>query len=441
MMTKLKLSDAKKIVVYILAMYYLYPFSLETSIKLIINIIYVALPILYFLIKYKSFLRLFRQNRKNSWLNLSLLVLFVSFLYALFVYITSGDFSFIQESYIQLIWRFLRFLFIYLIVVDVFGKDKSFYNYIKTLSIATAIYVVVSLIMIVNPGFRNYWLSLVQPDLQLLYVWQDFGRIGLMGRTNADTSMFISLIFLGVCLSNKIYKKIDAVYLVSAILMLVGNILYGRLGLFLSVMIFFVFYGSNLFRKVKKKAIRWAVFLCALFVLVGLIYSNLVDGDIFNQIVGLSIEPIVSLFSSSKSGSISLGHSADELGTMYFWMGLKTFLIGDGVYQTETGKRYMMTDPAFMRKILYGGVFQILLMYISAMLLVKSFCYKLKRIDIKSFRRAVFLFIIILFLAEAKDTIFSNWYIMCLMFIIALTNDYAELFKKDVYGEKIRTLL
>ena len=428
---KINKNSLRQIFLYILVLYFLYPFHMENSMGKVINVFYWCLPILFFAYKYKFIFRSINRIRHNTWFILSLLILFVSLVYACVLSCYSGDFSFVSECYIKPIWKFVRFLFIYLLVVDAYGEKNSFHNFIVVITKVTAIYVLVTLYMMVNTNFMHYWLSLVQPEVKILYAWQDFNRVGLMGRTYADTSMFISMIFVGVCYDKKIYKTKDLFYTISIFFLLVGNFLYGRLGLFFSVLSIIIFYGMRHIKKFSLNA-SFKVFIgVGILIVAVILYGNTVNNDIFQYTVNLAVEPIKALF-SSKANGVSLGHSGDELREMYFWMGLKTFLIGDGFYQTATGSRYMQTDPAIMRKVLFGGIMQITLMYLAAATLLYSFYHKFRSLNRTFLRYTAIMLVIIFILGEMKDTVYSTWFIMCIMFKISFNNDFLNQKKNNM---------
>lgn len=421
---KVKNKFIQKTVVCLLALYYLYPFKMQLAIWSIVNAIYMIVPVAYCVYRYKFLFMSINKIQKNNLVRISLIALFISLLYAMMICFFSGDFSFISESYLKPLWKFLRFLFIYLIVVDAYGKENTFFNYIRVLSYASAIYVCFTLFMMINHTFMYYWLSLVSPDLEVIYIWQDFNRIGLMGRTNADTSIMLSMIIVGVCINIRMHGKINRAYKISVLLILVGNVLYGRLGLLLSIVTFVLFFGNRWCRRLNVNKLIRGVLVVLLVIIVGISIGNLIDSDVLNYTINLALEPIKAIL-SSKIGSVSLGHSGDELfNKMYFWMGIDTFLIGDGFFQTASGDRYMQTDPALMRKILFGGIGQITLMYISVFALVKAFYKKFKVVDKSVFWSGCVSLFLIFALGEIKDTVYSNWFVVCLMFIIALTNDY-----------------
>ena len=408
---------------YILALYFLYPFHIKNSLGKVLDLVFVCLPILFFVYKYKFLFRIIKTQKNNTLFIFSFLILLFSLIYACVLCFISGDFSFVSECYIKPTWKLIRFLFVYLLVVDIYGEKNSFHSFIAVVTKVTAVYVMVTIYMMINKNFMDYWLSLVQPDTKITYVWQDFNRVGLMGRTNADTSMLISIIFVGTCLDRKINHSNDLIYTISVFFLLVGNFLYGRLGLFFSILSVILFSVSNQIKRFSKNKLFISLFLFAMLVFAVIIFGNVVNNDILQYTVNLAIEPVKALLSSSSNG-FSLGHSGDELLTMYFWMGTNTFLFGDGLYQTATGERYMQTDPAIMRKILFGGIIQIMLMYLAALTLLYSFYKKLGKINRLFFIHTTIILSLIFILGEMKDTIYTNWFIMCIIFTVSLSNDY-----------------
>lgn len=420
---KINQNSIRRILLYILVLYFLYPFHMENNIGKVINLIYWCLPIFFLGYKYKFLFRTINRIKNNSIFVISLVILFVSLVYACVLSFSSGDFSFVSECYIKPIWKFVRFIFIYLLVVDVYGEKNSFHNFIAVVTKVTAIYVLVTLYMMANTSFMHYWLSLVQPDVKIMYAWQDFNRVGLMGRTNADTSMLISLFFVGACYDKKINKSKDLIYSISMFFLLVGNFLYGRLGLFFSILSIILFYDLKHVKKLTTDKFCKIILGAGILIVAFFIYGYTVDNDIFQHAVNLAIEPVKALFSSQSNG-FSLGHSGDELKEMYFWMGMDTFLLGDGFYQTAAGARYMQTDPAIMRKILFGGIIQIVLMYLSASTLLVSFYRKFRKINRRFLRYTAIMLAVIFILGEMKDTVYSNWFVTCIIFIISFSNDY-----------------
>ncbi|GAA0540141.1 hypothetical protein [Chitinophaga japonensis] len=67
------------------------------------------------------------------------------------------------------------------------------------------------------------------------------------------------------------------------------------------------------------------------------------------------------LYSYLEQGSVATA-STDVLSTMYFPIGINTFLFGDGRYLMADGSYYLYTDAGYMRHILYYGIFGQLLL-------------------------------------------------------------------------------
>lgn len=404
----------------IITCFFIYPFKLNISYWWLVNLLYYFIPLVFVFLNLNIIKCVLRRIFTKKMYFFSVAFLCFSFIWSYIVFSFSGDFSFIANCFVKPIWKLLRFLFIFLLVLKVYGQENCFVAYIRVLMYATMLYVVFSLYMIVDIDFATYWLSLVQPEKEAI-ITRNFSRIGLMGRTFADTSMFISLVVLGVCMVGRMVglSKLDKV---GFCFLLVGNVLYGRLGLLLSLIVL-MFWIRPSFR-IKIKTILYTIFIGLIVATSFFVFISFLNPVVLDAISDWLFDPVNALLTSS-SNKLSFGQSGDELFyDMYFSLDLDTILHGDGFYERE-GVRYMGTDPAFIRKILYGGVIQMFLMYFSAILFLFGF-YKYSSSFTKScLKKIVLLSGMILFFGEMKDTVFSNWFIMMIMF--SISNFYDQL--------------
>ena len=168
---------------------------------------------------------------------------------------------------------------------------------------------------------------------------------------------------------------------------------------------------------IKLRTLYTLFILLAVFITIVEIISLNVDPMILDYAISWVLEPIESLlFSSSKA--LSLGESGDILiHKMYFSVEDSTFLWGDGFYEPN-GVRYMGTDAAFMRKVLYGGIIQISLLYISAVFLLIGYYRRYRSCYGQQIIKIICLSGLVLLMGEFKDTLYPKWYVIMVMYYI-----------------------
>ena len=408
--------NVKKIVVVIVACFYMYPFKLNVSYWWLVDTLYYCMPV-FFCIRNINFLkRRFGVFFRQKYVLCSLIFLSLSLLWSFLVFASVGDFSFITECYFKPVWLLIRFIFIYLIALKTY--DDSFVSFIRVMMYATVLYVFFSIIMIINMDFALYWMSILELNKEIVSIERDFTRIGLMGRTFADTSMAISLLLLGIyCYNGRFNLEISDK--IGVIFLLLGNFLYGRLGLVMSLMIICCMFKRTTVIKART-LLKYFILFAVFFVILEVIFLN-VDPMILDYTISWVFEPVEALLFSSSS-NFSLGDSGDTLlNEMYFSIDNSTFLLGDGFYESN-GQRYMGTDAAFMRKVLYGGIIQILLLYLSAAFLLGGYYRRYRYYHSANINKIIFLSGVLLLLGEFKDTLYPRWYVMMVMFYIAQLN-------------------
>lgn len=111
----------------------------------------------------------------------------------------------------------------------------------------------------------------------------------------------------------------------------------------------FLFSWEPLHISTLKSKIKWMFFMAVILVLAIVIIFTVVDEQLLLFVFEF-------FYKHDAAGSFESA-STNQLQEMYIYPSqLKTWLIGDGIYNTVDGHYYMSTDVGFLRLLFYGGM-------------------------------------------------------------------------------------
>ncbi|MBW9151363.1 hypothetical protein [Clostridium estertheticum] len=265
-----------------------------------------------------------------------------------------------------------------IVFLKMYKEKASLYLYAKYYIMACCLYIFISMLMIAMPNFKIFWMSIIHTDSlglgQMLVLKQLYiSRIGIDGFAGFGQAFLCSFgVLLNVYMiisNNSKFKKNHLDIYISLFMLIIGTLLYGRIGSLISFMaigILIVYYLINV-RNIKRAIAILGVIMLLFFSLTYIAKDN----DKVNTWINWSFDYVNNY---RNTGNLSNESSADMFNTMYFMPETKTILIGDGYYTDQmTGFYYKSTDVGFMRNILFFGVFQTIIGYFSIFFILIGF--------------------------------------------------------------------
>lgn len=348
-----------------------------------------------FTFKDKSFIKMigFKSNNNMSFLKyLAFVIVFNS----LIIPLTHGlvDLTYIPLQ-IGIILCLLRsVLLIY--CLHRFGKGDLLSQYSKYFFIACSIYVAFTLIFIIEPGFKSFWLETMLTDVQDMSV--DFKvyefRYSLDGFAafSSATVFSFSCLFCSYLIASS--RKVDIIKIACLMLMVIGCFFYGRVslaGMLLGAILIVWTSGSVI------KTLRIIIIIIA-FVIGLLAILNIVSqtNDSLAAWQDWAFAIVKQLFVEKEVTDYSVTHMVED---MYYMPDIDTFIFGDGKYSNANGSYYGHTDVGFMRLLLYGGIICLVLVYLLIVKLSNRIIRVSKNIV---FKRFIFLAMFLFFVLEMK---------------------------------------
>lgn len=337
------------------------------------------------------------------------------------------DFSYIGIYWTDLFLWLIKYLFLICVFekhIDNTGNIELFVDYFTK---SVSLYVLFSLLSTITP-IRSILMNILYfsdsdiINLQRGEYWTRYGWSGWSG-FNETAICTIAVILNGLLMLTTKYIKLQRKHLVAIILPIIGNALYGRIGLFASV----VFMAFLTIYIITIGDIR------RMFRIISIILIGLIGVIIFKDKISFLdnwMEWVFSAFENYRT----YGKFYDNMGTlehllkdMYWMPELSTFLFGDGFYIGNDGAYYMHTDSGIMRPILYYGALNYALSLIATFTLIQELVIKTCKINNKRKNRIFVLsIIVILLIFEYKGE--SLWMFIPILFPLALmARKYLEL--------------
>ncbi len=340
---------------WILILFCLYLFPIVgNNFKLFSYYILYLIPLFYFIYYYKRFLYYIKKELKYVIITVGGTFILLGLSIIVPVLHGTGDFSYI-ETVTAVFRRYIVYVFLMMIILQTRKGKNPLKQFLFYWSLASSLYVFVSLVMFLVPAVREGWQWIWNFDeYNRLQTYGYGARFGWAGFSNFRETIkcSLSLVFLFYLYFDK--KKGESfvtapAYLVMTGLNLLGNMFYGRSGVVVFAVVFLT--AIIIYRKVTPYSATFVFFLGLTVVNIILIISQF-NLSVHDWIDWVST-PFINLI---KTGSFQ-NYSADHLlHDMIFYPGLKTLLIGDGMYTVNGNLYYMDTDSGFMRQILFWGI-------------------------------------------------------------------------------------
>ena len=282
------------------------------------------------------------------------------------------DFSYLGE-FITIVTAGLYCLAICVRICKTEGEDELSEKFMRIFIYAMVLYVFSSIIAIVFPPYREFILKTVSMSdyaRGVIQVEKYRTRIGFAGLSVYSSGIKCALANLFVLFFAfkrlRERKKISFKIWFSYVLTILGEFLYSRTSLLLSIILFVVFVFLVLTNLGRVTLFLKFVLLGAFIVLFAILLIGQFEGD--NASLAWQLEVLVNMLNGRGFNATSL----NIMKRMAFVPSIPTLLFGDGRYAGVNGGYYMSTDLGYMRSILYYGLFGFLFVVILVVITLKT---------------------------------------------------------------------
>lgn len=362
-------------------------------------------PFCYFLC-HIGWLRSLLYRLTHTQLRYTILTLLMLFAVSLIQPILQETYDF---TYITLYWRyFFLILFKSLFVLAVFenriSKTGNLLLYIRYYLYSLCLYITFTIITLLSPDIKSFFRELLYmtpkeyaDTLDPVYItrfgWSGFAGFGM----TIYCTIGVILTCVLLLLYNKKFKE-QMKYTCILFFIFLGNMFYGRSGMFISLLCILLTIFKVYFKKGKHLIVTLLTLTLSTMCFI-YIAKN------FNAKINTWYRWCFSiLVSFLERGELHDGSLNILLNHMYWIPNITTLIFGDARYM-QNGAYYMHTDSGIMRPLLYYGLPYCLLGYFS----VTNMFYSIKKyLTFKIFNSKkdanfiVFLFMISTLLFEIK---------------------------------------
>lgn len=312
----------------------------------------------------------------------------------------TDDYSYIELLVGIILTLFRNFLLLYLLY-KFYDHNNLLNKYYEFLLKSCCIYVAFTIIFIIFPNFKDFWLNeILSKNNEITYFKYKF-RYSLSGfAAFASSSLFsLAAIISGHVIakdSKFSIKKITAFFVV-----VVGCFFYGRvslIGVALGIFVI-VFDRGDFIKNIKTLSIIIFITLTLVFIVN---YLSSVNESFFIW-KEWAFAFIKQIFVEKEITDYSVTHMFED---MYFMPKMTTFIYGDGFYIDKiAGTYYLSTDVGYMRLLLYAGVIGVIIAFIPLLYMF----FRLAKIQ-KQFSDKFFIFSLLVcwLVLEAKGDMYHR---------------------------------
>lgn len=306
-------------------------------------------------------------KRKSNVIIISLL--FIAILISILIPIIyrTYDFSYFPLL-VGMMLAMLRGLVIVYIFICFFKEKANVNEYIKMFIDSAILYVVFTLLLILIPGFKEFWYESIIYPIPVEFPEYYPYRIGIDGFAGFASAIIFSIATLFTAYRIMISKtsKEFTFYFLRFIFIIIGDLLYGRITLVavgLSVLMI-IFFTKN-----KKNVVMFLSTTIALIITtIPILFKVAQNNPVLQHWVNWAFEIFINFF---KTGSFTSYSSSHLLNDMIFIPNVKTLIFGDGLF-TVAGRYYMSTDVGYLRTILFFGIIGAIFNYGVLILIIKK---------------------------------------------------------------------
>ena len=315
-----------------------------------------CVPIMYFLVNFKLVRKLFLNLKVNYCADCAFLGIMLFLSVSAPLAHNTGDFTYIW-TVLGIVRKMIIYLFLTLVTYKTYKKENVLTGFLLTHSLASALYVVATMLFVLLSPLKTWWVGLWQFDhMEFLNTYGYTARFGWSGFSGYRETITcsISIVFLLYMINEKAKKNLSVGNLALFVLMglnLIGNMFYGRSGVVVFAVVAVV--SVFIYRRVRLSTV-FKILLAAIPVIAIVIYIISSNEKMAEWLDWLTT-PFINLITTGKMNNFSFDHLFND---MIFMPEKKTLWLGDGRYvdPRDNTLYYMGTDSGFMRQILFWGV-------------------------------------------------------------------------------------
>lgn len=412
---------------FFLAFYFMYmldPFFINSVMRLhrLVYYIIAITPVVVFIVEKQWNIK--TKNAFKLFFELALIYTLWSFLMS---GILGGDFWYASD-YIKWIFKIINSCSLFIIWKNLYKKNRVTSDFETIFVNAVLLYILFSILFLLLPSLKTFWISFIYNDKQPLYIIQDssyatrYGPAGWSSFSEAYMSLFGSLVLIGQYLRRSIPKK---VFSIKIIILTTGCFLYGRFALVIQLLFLGIFI---LYTIIKEKKI-WVLGGACIFAATGIgsiifLYNY---STATKDVITWVFEPLLNFY-TNKTFAVN---STYELANMYkyFSPSVHEILVGSGKWYELNGMPYKYTDVGFMRNIYFSGLLGSILLYGTDIYLINIFAKIFAEMNRGKGKRMMFiLLLIILISADLKGSMAITF--IRYLFPLILANFYYQSHRK-----------
>ena len=418
---------SKKIFGFISSIYLIFNIQLNIFPDGIGKLVYHLYPVIIILLCPSAVFFVYKFFNKTIYLKYAFVIFVFCFSWAVWIFAYNlKDISFIVYL-LNTVSSLLRFIALAILMKICFPRDKVFVSFSNMFIFCNIIYVLSSIILLLDANIKDIWSSLIIVDVDLIENKGDLllnsTRYGLAGYSGFNNTIFCSIaVWLSLYLAESKVGIRNFLYTMCVGILLCGNMMYGRSGLIISIfmLVFFFFHKFSIRKLVAVTSLIGFSSIC----LYGIVlYSDI--NPLVSTWVTWIMEPLNAFGTEIEHGRISFGDSGNELvDNMYFLPSDDlTIFFGDGMYTTESGGYYMSTDSGFMRQMLYFGIIGMTLSYGTMFFMLLSLYYFLKK-NLYYAQGYCSLFLIMFIFMELKGMVYNLYFGVLVGLIVSMMLDF-----------------
>lgn len=352
-----------------------FPLKMTGSLRYLAYIISYIIPLIYLFCNLYRTIELYKRG-KNFRISIFKLIFAFLLIVTLLWPIILGtfDFTYLISYWSGMLLWLVKYTFLVVYFEKQIDKNRSIELFAEYFVASIAIYVMVSLVWCI-PGIRNImtnFIYLSSTDIRNLQRAEYYTRFGWSGWTSFNETVICSIAVLILCIliiKNSENSKLQRHYLLLSLFPIIGNALFGRIGLLASVVClaftcFFVILKGN----IKYLLITIAIVVGGSFLIIALKDKITIIKNWYNW--------VFSAFEAYRRTGMFYDNvgSVQHLTIDMYWMPeIETFLFGDGYYTGDDGAYYLHTDSGIMRPMLFYGIINYALSIIGVLFLLREF--------------------------------------------------------------------
>ena len=348
-----------KIWYLVLTAFFYYPILLNQ--KIITYAIVYLIPLIFFIVHYQWTLGIIHRIMYSklrsavwAWCGITCASLAVPILMG------TNDFSYFANApmdIVKFVYRSLFLLGVFEIYVD---EKKEVTLFMKYFNYSCCLYILGTVIFLIFPNLKEIWINLISiseldmSHIQKAYYATRFGWSGFSGFSCTLWCCMCVVFDIYLLIDNYEKKKSFIKEVIVLVVLLMGNMFYGRTGLVMSVACICM---MLLYFIRRKPHYIIAVVVAAVVGIVALLILK-EQNDSIREWYNWCFSIVNNFLETGRLGT----DSTDILfGRMLFIPEFSTIILGDGMFTRSDGLYYMQTDSGIMRPMLFYGIFFMIL--------------------------------------------------------------------------------